>query len=284
MYSTTDYTPQLRDIEQTDIVVMRDVSRFSAYHTDIVCPRMALMIIEQGSTRVLYDMQEKRQSLNEIACLMPGHLLHPIESSDDFRATIVVLSHRLLQDLQFHIFSHDYNKFNLAPISPLTAVQAGRMLAITEQLETIAKHTEAELPHRYRMLLSLLAVGYEYLNFYRREQDRQWADNRYAGLLNRFCDLVVSHYRESREVKFYADKLHLTPKYFSKVFVSLTGGQSPTEWIDQYVAAQAKRIISTQQLTVKETAYRLGFTESASFCRFFKRVTGLTPQEYKNGA
>lgn len=282
MHSTTDYAQQLQNIEQTGLVVMRDVSRFSAYHTEIVCPHMALMIVERGSTRVLYDMQEKTQRQYDIACLLPGHLLNPMESSDDFKASIVVLSHQLYKNLQFHVFSHDYNKFNFAPISPLTPEQAENMLTVIHQLEIVAGHTEEELPHRYKMLLSLLAVGYEYLNLYRRRQDLQWADNRHVDLLNRFCDLVVDHYRESREVKYYAALLNLTPKYFSKVIASLTGGQSPADWINQYVASQAKHIISTQHLSVKETAYRLGFSESASFCRFFKRITGLTPQEYKN--
>lgn len=282
MYSTLDYAQQLLDIEQSGIVVMHNISRFSAYHTDFVCPYLTLLLSEQGTARALYDLQEATQRPNDVACILPGHLLHPIENTDDFRATIVVLSNRIFRDLQFHIFSHDYDKFNVAPICSLTPVQARRVMAIFEQLETVSSHSEEELPHRYNMLLSLLAIGYEYLNFYRREQDARWSDTRHAGLLNRFCNLVVEHYRDSRDVKFYADSLHLSPKHFSRVIRSLTGGMSPADWIEQYVVAQARHLLATQQLTVKEVAYRLGYTESASFCRFFKRATGLTPQQYRD--
>lgn len=59
-------------------------------------------------------------------------------------------------------------------------------------------------------------------------------------------------------------------------------GISPLEWIQQYVATQAKRIMDTYpEQTVKETAYQLGFPTTANFCRYFKRATGVYPQEYK---
>ena len=94
------------------------------------------------------------------------------------------------------------------------------------------------------------------------EQDKDWAKNRHIELFNRFCDLVVNHYRESREVKYYADQLSLTPKYLSKVIRETTGGISPSEWIEQYVTAQAKHLIESHATpTLQETAYELGFYE-----------------------
>ena len=92
----------------------------------------------------------------------------------------------------------------------------------------------------------------------------------------------MEHYRESREVKYYAALMNLSPKYFSKI-ITEAAGMSPADWIEQYVVAQAKLMLHTQPFTIKETAFRLGFDESASFCRFFKRVTGLTPQQFRAG-
>ena len=73
------------------------------------------------------------------------------------------------------------------------------------------------------------------------------------------------------------------PRYFSKVFRQFSNGLSPLEWIQQYVATQAKLIMDAHpEQTVKETAYQLGFPTTANFCRNFKRATGIYPQEYKN--
>ena len=153
----------------------------------------------------------------------------------------------------------------------------------TTQLAIIANHTERELPHRYQALLAQLAVGYEFLNYYRRDQDRQWAENRYADTFKRFCDLVVKHYRESREVQYYADLPELTPKHLSKVIRTATNGLSPVKWIEQYVTAQAKRLIETRSTqTLQEIAYMLGFTEPTAFYRYFKRATGMTAKQYRD--
>ena len=158
----------------------------------------------------------------------------------------------------------------------------GRQVVV-DQLAIIANHTERELPHRYQALLAQLAVGYEFLNYYRRDQDRQWAENRYADTFKRFCDLVVKHYRESREVQYYADLLELTPKHLSKVIRTATNGLSPVKWIEQYVTAQAKRLIETRSTqTLQEIAYMLGFTEPTAFYRYFKRATGMTAKQYRD--
>jgi AraC-like DNA-binding protein len=159
------------------------------------------------------------------------------------------------------------------------------LVGVVSQLDIIARHTDQEMPHRYQTLLAQLAVGYEFLNLYRREQDRQWRENRHVELFNQFCDLVAKHYRESREVKFYADLLNLTPKHLSKVIRTATGNLSPGEWIEQYVTAQAKRLIETRATqTLQETAYILGFSEPTSFYRYFKRVTGMTAKQYRESA
>jgi AraC-like DNA-binding protein len=106
---------------------------------------------------------------------------------------------------------------------------------------------------------------------------------RHVEIFNRFCDLVVNNYRESREVKFYANLLNLTPKYLSKVILTTTDGLSPAKWIEQYVAAQAKRLIETHATqTLQEIAYLLGFSEPTSFYRYFKRATGMTAKEYRD--
>ena len=94
---------------------------------------------------------------------------------------------------------------------------------------------------------------------------------------------MVEHYRESREIKYYANLLNLTPKHLSKVIRAATNGISPVEWIEQYVTTQAKRLIETRATqTLQETAYLLGFSEPTSFYRYFKRVTGMTAKQYRD--
>ena len=276
-------TPQLiEDIEQSGVVIVREMQRFFDNDEDFVFPHIILTLILSGSARAMYDMREITHHKNDLTIIMPGHIMHPIDCTDDFTYALFFISPKMFDDLRFHTFSHDYEKFNYAPVCSLTDEQAKQLLTIVDQLITIANHTDEELPHRYQALLAQLAVGYEFLNYYRREQDKQWAENRHTELFNRFCDLVVKHYRESREIKYYADLLNLTPKYLSKV-IRAAADISPVEWIEQYVTAQAKRLIEARATpTLQETAYLLGFSEPTSFYRYFKRVTGMTAKQYRD--
>ena len=279
----TSKEPLLQSIEQTDIMIVREMPRFFGYNEDFVFPHIILTLILSGSARAMYDMRVITHHKNDLTIILPGHIMHPMDCSDDFSYALLFISPKMLDDLRFHTFSHDHEKFNYAPVCSLTDEQATHLLAIVDQLAIIANHTEQELPHRYQALLAQLAVGYEFLNYYRRDQDQQWAENRYADTFKRFCELVVKHYRESRELKYYADLLDLTPKHLSKVIRTVTNGLSPVEWIEQYVTTQAKRLIETRAThTLQEIAYMLGFTEPTSFYRYFKRVTGMTAKQYRD--
>ena len=283
MYSELDKAQLIEDIERSGVVIVREMRRFFSYNEDFVFPHIILTLILSGSARAEYDMRVITHHKNDLAIIMPGHIMRPLDCTDDFTYALFFISPKMFDDLRFHTFSHDYEKFNYAPVCSLTDEQAAHLLAIVDQLIVIANHTDEELPHRYQALLAQLAVGYEFLNYYRREQDKQWAENRHTELFNRFCDLVVKHYRESREIKYYADLLNLTPKYLSKVIRAATGGISPAEWIEQFVTAQAKRLIETRATqTLQETAYMLGFSEPSSFYRYFKRVTGMTAKQYRD--
>jgi len=261
---------------------MRNITNFVTLGQETVWPYATLVLCHSGIMRAMYDLQELIHGPNDVVCILPGHMHCPLECSGDSNVTIFVLSKGLHNALSFRSFSHDAAKYHSAPFCHLTPEQAKHMMDLTDQLEIIANHTESELPHRKEMMLAILSIEHEFLNLYRREQDKEWEKQRNVQLLSRFSELVVEHYRESREVKFYADLMRLSPKYFSKV-ITETAGMSPADWIEQYVTAQAKLMLHSQPLTVKETAYRLGFDESASFCRFFKRVTGLTPQQFRAG-
>ena len=259
----------LQSVEQNGVCVEREIHGFPR-GVDMVFPHVTLILCLRGSARVLFDMQEFLIEKNDFGILMPGHILRRITCSDDFANVRVFISAEMISELKARAFSHDSDKFNYAPKCHLTDVQAKRMMALFELLEAIA---------RRHILLSHLAVGYEFVNYYRREQDREWAESRSAKLYTQFCNLVVEHYRENRNINYYAGLMDYDARYFSKVFRQFSGGLSPLEWIQQYVATQAKLIMDTHP---KQTVKQLGFQSTANFCRYFKRATGIYPQEYKN--
>ena len=242
MQTDSTLTQLLQSVEQNGVCVEREIHGFPMTGVDIVLPHVVLLLCLRGSARVMFDMKELSIERNDYGVLLPGHDLRRITCSDDFANLRVIISAEMISELKTRAFSHDYDKFNYAPKCHLTDVQAKRMMALFELLEAIASHDTDDLQQRRQILLSHMAVGIEFVNYYRREQDREWAESRSAKLYTQFCDLVIQ----------------------------------------QYVATQAKLIMDTHpEQTVKETAYQLGFPTTANFCRYFKRATGIYPQAYK---
>lgn len=99
-------------------------------------------------------------------------------------------------------------------------------------------------------------------------------------LFTNFYIAIENHYRESREVRFYAELFNLTPKHFATVIRQQTGINA-SDWISSYVIIQAKTLLQQRQLTVQQVALRLGFPDQAAFSRYFKKNTGISPTDYR---
>lgn len=134
------------------------------------------------------------------------------------------------------------------------------------------------------VLLQLKAffVGFhEYLQ--RNPQNRpddEVKSYRVRELFNRFMMLMERDYKLSRDVNYYADLMHITSKYLTNI-VRQVAGHTPKAIIDQYVILQLKMQLQRSSQSIKEIAWEYHFTDVSFFCRYFKKHTGLTPQQMR---
>ena len=96
-------------------------------------------------------------------------------------------------------------------------------------------------------------------------------------LFNRFMMLLERDYKISRDVNYYAAQMNISSKYLTNIVNQVTG-HTPKTIIGQYVILHLKR--STQ--SIKEMAWEFHFADVSFFCRYFKKHTGLTPQQIRS--
>lgn len=106
------------------------------------------------------------------------------------------------------------------------------------------------------------------------------SSNRNHEIFSHFISLVNKYAARERAIKFYADKLFLTPRYLSTV-VSQHSGQTCKEWIDQATINHAKVMLCHTDKSISQIADSLKFTNDSFFCKYFRRLTGLSPTEYR---
>ncbi|MBQ2520891.1 MAG: AraC family transcriptional regulator [Paludibacteraceae bacterium] len=271
-----------RTIEKKEVAVIRNVHGFPVYEKDIISPYLMLFICHSGSSRALYDMQEVVFRPNEVAMILPNHIIRPIDSSSDYSITIIMHSIAFEQDMTQRRMTHDRNKFHKMPACRLTDDEMAQYMKAVELLEIISDTPVSCYPHRHEMLLSQTDIMAEMLDACRRDMDDDVRiHNRGNTVFNEFCNLLAMNYCQQHEVAFYAEKAHLTTRHFSVVIKEVVG-VSASDYIEQYLATQAKNLLSSRpDLSVLQIGDLLGYADSSSFCRFFKRATGLSPREFR---
>ena len=100
-------------------------------------------------------------------------------------------------------------------------------------------------------------------------------------LFNRFMMLLEKDYKISRDVNYYAEKMNISSKYLTNIVNQVTG-HTPKTIIDQYVILQLKLHLKRSTQSIKEMVWEFHFADVSFFCRYFKKHTGLTPQQIRS--
>lgn len=98
--------------------------------------------------------------------------------------------------------------------------------------------------------------------------------------LEAFSSLLHREVRNHRPASFYADALGITPTHLNRVLKAKTGFGTQ-ELVAQRLIEETQRELLFTPGSIKEVAFRLGFSDPAYFSRFFSRQTGLTPGAWR---
>lgn len=99
-------------------------------------------------------------------------------------------------------------------------------------------------------------------------------------LFKEFLETLTSAYPKARMVTWYADRLHITPKYLSTVCKE-TSGHTASDLINKYVMKDALYLLKKSDKSIKEIVNELDFPNLSFFGKYVKRHTGLSPKQYR---
>lgn len=86
---------------------------------------------------------------------------------------------------------------------------------------------------------------------------------------------------QHREVQYYADRLHISVRYFYNVCKQETG-MTPKDFINDIIISEIKHTLLTTNLSIQQLTLKYAFVDQSAFTQYFRRNTGMTPTEFRS--
>lgn len=118
------------------------------------------------------------------------------------------------------------------------------------------------------------------IRIYKEQTELVDFDKQQFDLIREYNYLVEVHFRTKHQVADYATLLHKSPKTLSNVFKK-TGKKTPLQIIQDRIMLEAIRLLRYTDKSIKEISYDVGYEDIQTFSRFFKKIEGISPSEFK---
>lgn len=233
-----------------------------------------------GGSAVIEVFSVCRQIVkNDLVTILPLQLVSVRDISDDFSMTFFKVDKVMFLDIMsglgrittdFFFYMRKNFQYHLSDSDTKRFLGFCRVIDFRGNNDDPAFQRET--------ILHLLRIYYWdfYVHFQTKASDKKksLSNSNKENIAFRFSMLVSEHYKEHREIAFYADKLCISPLYLTKVIQEMRG-QSAHEVIIDYVIVEIKNLLRDTNLDIKDIVRRIGFANQSSLSRFFRQHNGF---------
>lgn len=240
-----------------------------------------ILHIKSGSGKHEIDGKEYALTANTVYIISKGQV-HNFLIAKNIEGTLIRVHDKILPTVQSSKEGFYYNLlFALRNHNQLTIEISDRTL-IDFLLNRMLKEYDAQtsrtidlnlIQHLFYPILILLN------RYVEAKLDRKDYQQDY---FTQFINLLDHSFKQYHYLSFYANELGLSTRKLTEICQNKTG-KTAKIIINERVLTGAKRLMKYTALPLKEISNSLGYKDMAYFCRSFKKSTGMTPTEYKNG-
>lgn len=240
------------------------------------------VLCRSGSIEASINLSEYTIKKNDFVILSPGSIIQINKVGGDFKFYFMVFSSEFINGLNKNKSIIDLIYITKShPILPLPEEFGSIYEEFFQLMKKVyyKKHTPYNPEILKCMLLSIL---YRLSDMYHeRPIWKETGSNRSEEICKKFGHLVIQHYTQERNVAYYAQQMGITPAHLSNTVKHVTG-KTVMELISEVVIVDAKAQLKSTDLPIRDIAYSLNFPNVSFFGKYFKRLTGMSPQQYRN--
>ena len=263
-----------------DIILLDKPVIYSAFQYPFKVDVTAVIICISGTTEGYVNLKSYTTNGACLFTILPGQIMEYKSISDDFSGLFIIMSQKFTDSLMPNAAERLPLTISVRdnPVTPLNEETIDGMIRYFDMLKRIIQIKDH--PHRLEVARHLtLAFFYgACVDFHKSISNSNITYHEM--FMEKFLRLVQTHYKSERGLEFYANKLCVTPKHLSKV-IKATSNKSANDWIDEHVTLEAKALLKSTNMTIQQISDELNFPSQSFFGKYFKRVTGMSPREYK---
>ena len=240
-----------------------------------------IMLCHSGTAELEINMN--RMSLKPRACLIYNRVLYgrTVSVSPDFSATILLISSSFSFDASIGISAEFMHNVITEPVREISDDQEWTMLNHMMDIIKLNNQRGQSLYRRemvsvqFRAMLITLAGSSAQTQ---RPKVREFTMG--DTYFRNFMSLIDVHVKEHHEVAFYAEQLHITPKYLSEICKQKSGYKAK-EILSAVLIANIKKDIVMSGKSMKVLAFEYCFADQSSLGKFFRKMTGKSPMAFR---
>ena len=243
--------------------------------------RGAFVLVKSGTATVEVDFKRYDIAENSLLLFLPGSHMQHVERSSDFSVSYVTFAPEVYDEVARHfeptflIFLKEY---------PVASISEEDAKFVNHQISAI-RHVMEHCPGQHQMQIVRNLTQNFYLSLYDRTREifsRRQTKNvtSQEGLFMKFLMLVHENAATERDLSFYADRLCITTRYLSTIVRNQTG-RTAKDFIDSHCLQTIKLLLRTTDEPLQNIALQLQFPDQSFFSRYFKKLTGTTPTEFR---
>lgn len=245
---------------------------------------LILMLCSQGYAILSIDFKKHIFKKGDIAIIPEGMSLIPISTSSTFNTEIISANAKQCEETEYKITDMTFwNFMTQNPILHTNTMQYDILCNWFAQMKWIIDDNTYTFSNETisSSIFTFFMLTYRETGKFRHELNNETKIKRTPKIFTNFTNLVARYHKKNREVAFYANLLFITPDYLNKI-CKMHWNTSAKEYIDLHVIMAIKNYLSCTDLSIKSIAAQIHFEDPSYMCRFFKKMTGMSPIQFRN--
>jgi len=250
----------------------------------VKCETFFTITVLKGELHLHVNLHEVEVHEGQLLLMMPGCIFEGRYQSEDLHFFGMMVDKDFMElmrkNLGLHMdLTHRYYNYIIRDIkAPAIENHLQMYQMLCTELNRADYFYKKEVIQRYCEIWVLKIISLN--NYVDEKPELNKPLNRKEEIFHDFLTLLENFYTQERSISFYADRMCLTPKYLSTIIKEVSGKHG-MQWIDEYVSLEAKALLRNSTLSVKQVSDQLNFPSQSMFGRFFKKMTGYSPKQYK---